>query len=301
MPASPLAAVARCGEPRGALEFFVHHASCCNVRSFVRLFVRSWSVPMRVRRLTWAGLEIQTPAATVVVDLLGARPALSQYAGEPRHPLLAPEGAPGTVAAAAVTHLHTDHFDAESLRAALAPDAPVLCPSAAAQSVAETGLNARGVELWESVTVADVEFTAVPAVDGFGSPQVSWVVSDGHNRLIHCGDTLWHGYWWQIAERCGPFDLAFLPINAAIAEFDYLQPPSAQPAVLNPEQAAAAAHVLQARRAAPIHYATFHKPPTYISHPSPESAFAHAAQQRGITTSLLHPGDHIELTPISVG
>ena len=91
---------------------------------------------------------------------------------------------------------------------------------------------------------AGLEFTAVPAVDGFGSPQVSWVVSDGETRLIHCGDTLWHGYWWQIAERFGPFDLAFLPINAAVAEFEYLQPPSELPAVLTPEQAAGAGHVL---------------------------------------------------------
>ena len=159
---------------------------------------------MLVRRLTWAGLEIQTPAATVVVDLLGGTPSLSQYAGAPREELLAPSAQPGTVAAAAVTHLHSDHFDVEALRRALAPDAPVLCPTAVAETVRDAGLKARGVDVWETVTVEDLRFTAVPAVDGFGSPQVSWVVADGDSRVIHCGDTLWHGYWWQIAERCGP-------------------------------------------------------------------------------------------------
>jgi L-ascorbate metabolism protein UlaG (beta-lactamase superfamily) len=256
---------------------------------------------MRVRRLTWAGLEIQTPAATLVVDLLGGTPALSQYAGEPREPLVPPVAAPGTVAAAAVTHLHSDHFDAEALRAALAVDALVFCPVAATKAVSDAGLNARGVELWETVAVADLALTAVPAVDGFGSPQVSWVVSDGRTRLIHCGDTLWHGFWWQIADRCGPFDVAFLPVNAAIAEFDYLQPPSGQPAVMNPEQAAAAAHVLNARQAAPMHYGTFELPPTYIGLPDPESAFAHAARRRGVGVRLAQPGEDLDLVSAPVG
>jgi L-ascorbate metabolism protein UlaG (beta-lactamase superfamily) len=251
---------------------------------------------MIVRRLTWAGLEIRTPAATMVIDLLAGTPALSEYAGAPKEELLAPAAGDGTVALAAVTHLHSDHFDAEGLRRSLAPDAPVLCPAAASDKVRESGLNARGTELWETVAVADLSLTAVPAVDGFGSPQVSWVVAHGDHRLIHCGDTLWHGHWWQIAERCGPFDLAFLPINAAIAEFEYLRPPSGLPAVLTPEQAAAAAQVLRAHRAAPIHYGTFHKPPGYIALPDAESAFAVAAGRRGVTVWLPQPGEQVDLT-----
>jgi L-ascorbate metabolism protein UlaG (beta-lactamase superfamily) len=252
---------------------------------------------MRIRRLTWAGVEIHTGAGTLVADLLTGTPALSRWAGQPRDELLAPSAAPGTVAAAAVSHLHSDHFDVEALRRALAPDAPVLCPGAVAEVVSETGLNARGLELWETVAIEDFEITAVPAVDGFGVPQVSWVVSDGGSRLIHCGDTLWHGYWWQIAERCGPIDLALLPINAAVAAFDYLEPPSEQPAVLTPEQAAAAARVLQTRLAAPIHYGTFHKPPLYISLPDPESSFLLAARRRGVAAWLAQPGDERELAP----
>jgi L-ascorbate metabolism protein UlaG (beta-lactamase superfamily) len=255
---------------------------------------------MRVRRLTWAGLEIRTPQATAVIDLLGGRPSLSQYAGEPTEPLLPPSGAPGTVAVAAVTHLHSDHFDVDALRRALAPDAPVLCPAAVVTAVTDAGLNARGVELWETVTVEDLAFTAVPAVDGFGTAQVSWVVADGEHRLIHCGDTLWHGFWWQIAERCGPFDLAFLPINAAVAAFEYLDPPSGLPAVLTPEQAAAAAQVLRAQSAVPIHYGTFHSPPAYISFPDPEGSFVIAAERRGVSVQLPRPGDELELSPATV-
>jgi L-ascorbate metabolism protein UlaG (beta-lactamase superfamily) len=254
---------------------------------------------MIVRRLTWAGLEVQTPATTAVVDLLGGTPSLAQYAGEPTEDLLAPAAAPGAVAAAAVTHLHSDHFDVEALGRALAPDAQVLCGAADAPQVGKTGLNARGVELWETVTVDGLQFTAVPAVDGLGAPQVSWVVSDGETRLIHCGDTLWHGYWWEIAERCGPFDVAFLPINAAVVDFEYLQPPSGLAAVLTPEQAAAAAQVLRARQAAPIHYGTFHRPPLYIAIPDAASAFAIAAQRRGVPPRLLRAGDEVDLSAVA--
>jgi L-ascorbate metabolism protein UlaG (beta-lactamase superfamily) len=255
---------------------------------------------MRVRRLTWAGIEIKAPSTAVVIDLLADVPALSKWAGEPREELLQASAAPGTLAAAAVTHLHSDHFDVEALLRALAPEAPLLCPAAVAQTVSDAGLNARGVEPWEAVVVEDLEITAVPAVDGFGVPQVSWVVSDGETRLIHCGDTLWHGYWWQIAERCGLIDLAFLPVNAAVAAFDYLEPASEQPAVLTPEQAAAAAHVLQARLAAPIHYGTFHKPPLYIGLPDAESSFAFSARRHDVATWLAQPGDERELAPIGV-
>jgi len=251
---------------------------------------------MLVRRLTWAGLEIQVPGTTLVIDLLGGVPELAQYAGNPTEDLLVPSSQAGTVAAAAVTHPHSDHLDVGALRDALAPDAPVLCPMEIAEVLAGAGLMSRGVELWETVDVGELRLTAVPAVDGFGSSQVSWVVSHDDRRLIHCGDTLWHGYWWEIAQRCGPIDLAFLPVNGAMAEFDDLRPPSGIPAVLTPEQAAAAAQVLVAREAAPIHYGTFHKPPRYISLPDPEAAFFAAAARRGVKTRLMRPGDEIELS-----
>jgi hypothetical protein len=81
----------------------------------------------------------------------------------------------------------------------------------------------------------------------------------------------------QIAEHVRAVDLAVLSIDAAIAEFEYLQPPSGLPAVLSPDQAAAAAQVLRARRAAPNQDGTFHKQRRYISLPDPESSFAVAA------------------------
>ena len=101
----------------------------------------------------------------------------------------------------------------------------------------------------------------VPAVDGFGDPQHSWVVECEGKRIIHAGDTLLHGAWWRIARRFGPFDLALLPINGAVVDFPFLQPPRNQEAVMMPEEAAHAAHMLRARAVTPIHYGALHRPP----------------------------------------
>jgi L-ascorbate metabolism protein UlaG (beta-lactamase superfamily) len=89
-------------------------------------------------------------------------------------------------------------------------------------------------------------------------------------------------------------------VNGAIAEFDYLPTASGLSAVMSPEQAAAAAHILGAELAAPIHYGTFHRPPLYISLPDPEATFAAAAVRRGVATRLLRAGDELELAPAPV-
>jgi L-ascorbate metabolism protein UlaG (beta-lactamase superfamily) len=119
------------------------------------------------------------------VDLLGETPDLSRWAGEPTEDLIAPMAAAGSVTAAAGTHLHSDDFDVASLQGALAPGAPVLCPVQAADTVAEAGFNARGVEEWEAVEVGDLHVTAVPAVDGFGSPGDIDIIVLSHGHSDH--------------------------------------------------------------------------------------------------------------------
>jgi L-ascorbate metabolism protein UlaG (beta-lactamase superfamily) len=251
---------------------------------------------MIVRRLTWSGLEIVAGGVAVVVDLLARTPELSRTAGAPREELIRPLAAPGTVAAAAVTHEHSDHLDIESLLEVVQPDGPVLCPPSIAGRIAAARLQARPVEVWESVTVGTLEFRAVPAVDGLGASQVSWLVRAGDRKVLQCGDTLWHGYWWQIAERCGPIDVVFLPVNAAVVDFDDLQPPSGVPAVMTPEQAAAAAFVLGARRAVPIHYGTFQGESAYVGWPDAGAAFVAEARRRGVDATEIPPGSEIVLS-----
>ena len=54
---------------------------------------------------------------------------------------------------------------------------------------------------WETEEIGPFTITAVPAVDGFGDPQVSWVIAAAGRRILHAGDTLFHGSWWLIAGR----------------------------------------------------------------------------------------------------
>jgi len=44
-------------------------------------------------------------------------------------------------------------------------------------------------------------------------------VSAYGKRILHAGDTLWHGYWWRTAEEHWPVDIALLPINVVLGPF----------------------------------------------------------------------------------
>ena len=160
-----------------------------------------------------------------------------------------------------MTHLHRDHADAAALRSALANGGPVLEPKrsddlALAQANKElsvAGLKRRSLNPWESATARSVPITALPAMDGIGDPQVSWLVEANGTKVIHCGDTIWHGHWWRIAQAHGPFDAVLLPVNGAKLNFPHRQPASDLPGALTPEQAATAAKILGAKLAIPIH------------------------------------------------
>jgi L-ascorbate metabolism protein UlaG (beta-lactamase superfamily) len=240
---------------------------------------------VRIRRLGWAGLELEAGDQLAVVDLLQDTDWISGFGGEPRTALPGPSR-PADLAL--VTHLHADHADPASLKAALKPGAPVLRPAPAggdglenaALELAEAGLrelDTRVVEPWETVEAGPFRISAIPAADGTGDPQVSWVVADDETTLIHCGDTLFHGWWWRAALRAGPFDAAFLPINGAVLDFPWRQPPSPLPGAMTPEEAAVAAQALSAQRAVPMHFGAFDLEPYYRSIPDALDRFLTAA------------------------
>ena len=77
------------------------------------------------------------------------------------------------------------------------------------------------------------------------------VEADG-KKVLHLGDTMWHGWWWRIRERYGAPDVA-ARINGARLSFPHRQPSSPLPGAMEPEQAALAAEMLQADRLVPIH------------------------------------------------
>jgi len=131
--------------------------------------------------------------------------------------------------------------------------------------------------------------------DGLGDPQISWVVEAEGKRVIHLGDTMFHGYWWRAARRFGPFDAVLTPINGPAVCFPQCQPPSPLSASLDPEQAALAAEFLQTRLATPIHYGGFQLKGHYKPVPDDLARFLAAADRRGYGVEQLDIGGSLEL------
>ena len=114
-------------------------------------------------------------------------------------------------------------------------------------------------------------------------------------RVLHLGDTMFHGYWWRIARRHGPFDVVLVPVNGAVLGFPHRRPASPLPAALDPTQAAIAAEILGTRQAVPIHADGYELDGIYQPAPDAAKQFAAAAAERGVPVSILDPGESIEI------
>ncbi len=258
---------------------------------------------MRIRRLGWSGIE--QDGDTLLVDYIldtSELPLRDDCQPFPR------ASTPASAVAGLLTHLHADHADPIALAAALREGAPVFRPEPAPGSgpdleltahaeaaFGKVALNTHIVDAWTSHEAGPFSLHAVPAVDGFGDPQVSWVIESGGKRVIHAGDTLFHSYWWKMAQRFGSLDRALLPINGAIVDFPFLQPPRDQEAVMTPEEAAKAAHMLGARAVTPIHYGALHQPPAYIETDDPVGRLRAAAAALDLKVDVREPGNWFEV------
>jgi L-ascorbate metabolism protein UlaG (beta-lactamase superfamily) len=259
---------------------------------------------MEIRWLGWAGVELEHDGARLVIDPLadpgGTFAGFGEAAAGTELPAVV-LAAEGEAVAGLVSHLHRDHADAGALAAALAPGAAVHHPPAAedvnlALAQAEHELTASElprttIATWGSIDVGPFTCTALPAVDGLGDPQVSWLVEAGGTRVLHLGDTLFHGAWWQMARRAGPFDVVLAPINGAVVDFPHQQPPSPLPAAMKPEQAALAGELLGATTVVPMHYGGFALEPHYRPIADARERFELAARGRAYRAAPLAPGE----------
>lgn len=268
---------------------------------------------MRLTWLGWAGAELEAEGASVVIDPLHDAAAVfagfgRRSAGTPLPRVVAPHA--GAAVAGLVTHLHRDHADAGALAGALRPGAPVLEPpdtggdaverlglAQADHELGGAGLARREVAPWESVAAGPFTLTALPAVDGTGDPQVAWLVAAGGVRVLHLGDTMFHGAWWRMAHRHGPFDLVLVPVNGAVVGFPHRTPPSPLPVAMDPAQGALAARLLGARLAVPIHAEGYEIEGIYEPAPEAAARFATHAAEHGVPVRLLEPGESIDVPP----
>jgi L-ascorbate metabolism protein UlaG (beta-lactamase superfamily) len=241
---------------------------------------------LRAQRLAWAGVRLQLETGTLFLDPLVNKDV---WGSALKDPLTSLAGATGD-RFVVITHRHPDHCDPEAIRQALG-DAGTLVYAATTGVPNVPGVKMRASALYEPLLLGDFTATAVPAVDGYGDPQVSWIVSAGGKRIIHCGDTLWHGAWWHIGRQYGPFDAAFLPINGA--RFSWRKPVSDIAAVMTAEQAVAAAAVVGARLVVPIHYGVVGAE-GYAEDLHAEQDLRAFARKRHIGVEVVKPGDWVE-------
>jgi len=243
---------------------------------------------MHIQRLAWAGIRLSVGDVDLFVD---AR-APDAQGGAPGPAL---ESAAGK-RYALVTHHHGDHLDLRALAPVLGERGYLVVHEEVARWVDNRVVNVQRVRAHEPVfltrTVGEFVAWCVPAADGFGAPQFSWIVDGAGKRVIHCGDTLWHGAWWDIARAYGPFDAAFVPINGA-RQLSGRFVDAGQPMMMTPEQAASAASVLRARLAIPIHYGGGSA--EYIEEPDAEQRFVRAAAARGVAIRIMTPGETFTL------
>jgi L-ascorbate metabolism protein UlaG (beta-lactamase superfamily) len=244
---------------------------------------------LEVQRLGWAGIRLRLGAVSLYIDPL-VDPAV--WGDSLRSPLIPIESS-GDSDVVLITHRHPDHCDPIAIKQLVGSNGALVSTHQDGTCSIPAGIRVRLGDLYEPQLLGDFTAIAVPAVDGYGDPQVSWVILAGGRRVIHCGDTLWHGNWWKIGRTYGPFDAAFLPINGA--RFGWRQPISDVSAVMTPEQAVAAAVVLGARTIVPIHYGMAPSN-EYTEMPDLEQKLVAEGKRRSIEIRVLKAGEWLKWT-----
>ena len=180
-----------------------------------------------VGTVTWlghAGAMVRVGEASVLVDpmRLSGPAALRPWQSAPPR-----WAAPSSLAAIVLTHGDHDHFHPETL-AQLPKHVPVLVPRATGPAQPYHVAMRRVLDIlgfaevhelacWQPHVVGDVTITATPFIGedwGLRLPQMTAVVAGPAGRVYLSTDAgAMPSEWQQIAERCGPFDFAFLGVS----------------------------------------------------------------------------------------
>jgi len=241
---------------------------------------------VQVLRLGWAGIRLVTGRTTLFVDAVFDPSTQGQPNGD------VPLQASTADRYGLVTHFHPDHCDPKALKGVFTDRSRLVCDRETALRIGDREVPLLPVALYQpeflSGGTADFVVIPVPASDGLGSPQVSWVIDGGGKRLFHAGDTQMHGHFWNIGRAYGPFDAVFLPINGfRQISGRFTRAPAAMS--LTPEQAVEVALILGARRAVPIHYGRGEG--DYLEVADALDVFQKAARTAKLATQVLRSGD----------
>ena len=250
---------------------------------------------MKITRLSWAGLMLESATTTIYIDPLQNVANMVPFLGEPKFPVIFVPLPKTGKANALITHIHQDHFDIPLLEKLVGETGNLWGPNPVFEIATEKGFKAAEVKLYETFAVGDFQVTAVPAVDWIGDEQVSYVISDGKDTIFHGGDTNWHGYWWTIAKQFGPFKATFLPVNGVVGAVPGIEPVSEMFGTMTPMQAVTATRILGAKMLVPMHYAQFNNPPLYTQYPDIDNILDQSGAEQQIVINRLKDGEVIDL------
>ena len=124
-----------------------------------------------------------------------------------------------------LSHDHYDHLDRPTVRRLITryPAARFVAPLRLGKILDRFGVReVIEKDWWEAVCVDELEFTCVPAQHfsgrGLGNRNGTlwsgWVIRNSAQRVFFAGDTALHPEFGEIVSRCGPIDVAILPIGA---------------------------------------------------------------------------------------
>jgi L-ascorbate metabolism protein UlaG (beta-lactamase superfamily) len=152
----------------------------------------------------------------------------------------------GPLDAVLVSHAHPDHLDLASL-AFIDPQTPVLTPGGAPyRKLRRRFPEPTRLAAWDAWGADGLHVTAVPSVHTRAC--LGYVVESGGRRVYFAGDAGPGTPFREIAARCGPLDVAVLPIGGSSLAWGPFQ------RHLTPELAARAAAQLHPAAVVPMHW-----------------------------------------------
>jgi len=250
---------------------------------------------MKITKLSWAGLLLESGNSQLYIDPLQNVAEIFPFVGAPKSPIVPVPLPKQGRAEVLITHIHADHYDHALFTNSMQSNCIIHGPAPVVLAASKSNLKATLVHPYDTFYIGDFKITPLPAVDWVGEDQVSYVISDGKQTIFHGGDTNWHGYWWTFAERFGPFDAAFLPVNGVKGFLPGQEITSEISGTMDPVQAVTAARILRSKILVPIHYGLFDSPPGYNEYPQLESTLDKAASAQSVNLYRMGDGEIMEL------
>jgi N-acyl-phosphatidylethanolamine-hydrolysing phospholipase D len=168
-----------------------------------------------------------------------------------------------------LSHNHYDHCDRPTIEwlAQHQSAASWVCPLRLSPLLRTFGVKTvTELDWWDTTDIGGIKVTATPAQhfssrtfwDRNATLWSGFVIAAGDRRVYFAGDTGYHPEFAEIGKRCGPFDLALIPVGAYEPRWFM------QPVHMNPEDAIAAVRDIasahpdkSASHVVPIHWGTY--------------------------------------------